>query len=285
MDSLSLGGWENLEARAPAGVERVAIDVRDTDALREALRSHAPDGVIHLAAIHFIPRCEREPREALSVNVEGTRSLLEAAGDADSVAAILVASTAAVYAPACAPHSEDSTTGPTDIYGLTKLWSEQLAALTHTRTGKGIGIPRLFNVYGPGETNPHLIPAIAEQIKTTTELGLGNLSTRRDYVFVDDVATAMTALLDRVGSGEHLICNIGSEREVDGRTLVELIARALNRQVKVSIDPTRVRASDRPHLQSDCTLARDLLGWHARTDLEDGLRAMLDSPFAPSLAR
>ena len=154
--------------------------------------------VIHLAALHFIPACNRDPQRAIRVNVDGTQGVLKAAADAASVVGVVVASTAAVYAPSTEAHSESSTIGPTDIYGLTKLWSEQLAELFARSTGKSVGIARLFNVFGPGETNPHLIPTIVRQLQQGPELRLGNLSTKRDYVYVEDVARGLIALAESV---------------------------------------------------------------------------------------
>ena len=54
-----------------------------------------------------------------------------------------------------------------------------------------LGVARLFNVFGPGETNPHLIPTIVRQLQQGPELRLGNLSTKRDYIYVEDVARAL----------------------------------------------------------------------------------------------
>ena len=159
LDDLRLGSEDSL----PTGVPLTVADVRDP-ALERILVAHRPDVVFHLAAIHFVPACEDEPAEAISVNVEGTQRVL-AASAAAGAAAVVLASSAAVYAPSPAPHRETSALGPTDVYGHTKLWAEQLASLHNARTGQPIGVARLFNVYGPGETNPHLIPTIIEQAR------------------------------------------------------------------------------------------------------------------------
>ena len=143
-----------------------------------------------MAAIHFIPACEADPLACIRVNVEGTEALLEACAKTDSVEAVVVASSAAVYRPSELAHDEDSDL-LTDIYGHSKLWTEHLGKLFHARSGVPIGIARFFNVYGPGETNPHLIPTVLRQVENGDEISLGNLTTRRDYVFVGDVSEAV----------------------------------------------------------------------------------------------
>jgi UDP-glucose 4-epimerase len=220
------------------------------------------------------------------VNVGGTQAVLEACSRVDSVRAVVAASSGAVYAPAAEAHAENHPLGPTDIYGFTKEWTERLAAYFHGVTGISVGIARIFNVVGPGETNPHLLPAIIEQVLAGEELRLGNLSTRRDYVFSGDVAEGLAALGERSLSGSGTItCNLGSESALAGHELVELVARLAGRELTVTPDPSRFRESDRPILLSDCRLARDLIGWTAQTDIEDAVSAALSQPFAKGFAQ
>ncbi|MHB8648480.1 MAG: NAD-dependent epimerase/dehydratase family protein, partial [Thermomicrobiales bacterium] len=238
----------------------------------------------HLAAIHFIPACNADPRRAIDVNVTGTQTLLDACAAVGSVEAIVIASSAAVYAPSDAPLHEGSALGPVDIYGHTKLWNEQQAALFHRRTGIVVGIARLFNQFGPGETNAHLIPSIIEQARAGGPLRLGNLASRRDYLSTDDAARGLLALAVACREQGSLTCNFGSERAVDGWELVRLIERLHGSPLVVTQDPTKMRPSDNPVIVSDCTRAHDLLGWYATLTLEDGLAAAFTQPRAAGIA-
>ncbi len=125
----------------------------------------------------------------------------------------MLASTGAVYEPSTAAHHETSPLAPDDVYGHSKLWSEQAVRLWERRTGVACGVARLFNVVGPGETNPHLVPEIVAQAASGDELRLGNLDSRRDYVYVDDVASGLHAL-----AGHAATVNLGSGEAVDGHT-------------------------------------------------------------------
>jgi UDP-glucose 4-epimerase len=183
-----------------------------------------------------------------------------------------------VYEPGTEAHRETDALGPTDTYGHTKQWAEQLTRLFHSRTGIPVGIARIFNTFGPGETNPHFIPSVILQLMQGDLVRVGTLSTRRDYVYVSDVASAIARLANVCRDRGLLTCNIGREEAVAGSRIVELIGRALDRDVKVVVDRGRVRADDRPVLASDCRLAHSELDWRAQTGLEEGLEAALERP-------
>ncbi len=276
LDDLSLGRADSL----PVGIEAAALDIRDTAALVGLVARHRPRTVFHLAAIHFVPACNADPPGALSVNVVGTQSLLSALERAHLPEALVLASTGAVYEPSPHPHHEGSSLAPDDIYGLSKLWAEQAAGLWHRRTGVPVGVARLFNVVGPGETNPHLVPEILAQASRSDELRLGNLASRRDYVYVDDVARGLQAAAGAAPRQGLTTVNLGSGHAVDGHELVWQISRLLGRELTVKREPERIRPSDRPLLQSEPSTARRLLGWEATTSLRDALAAAVERPLA-----
>jgi nucleoside-diphosphate-sugar epimerase len=70
--------YDNLSAGNPAPF-LVLGDLLEVRALNAAVSSFQPDAIIHLAALHFIPDCERDPSRTLRVNVEGTQNVLAAA--------------------------------------------------------------------------------------------------------------------------------------------------------------------------------------------------------------
>jgi len=240
--------------------------------------------VIHLAAVHFIPLCESDPVNAIRTNVEGTQALLQACTAAGSIHSVVLASSGAVYRPDTKAHRETDALGPTDTYGHTKQWAEQLAQLFHSKTGIAVGIARIFNTFGPGETNPHFIPSVTSQLLRGSTARVGSLSTRRDYVYVSDVASAIARLADVCQEHGLLTCNIGRGEAVEGSRIVELIGRALGRDVEVLVDRDRIRADDRAVLLSDCRLARAELNWRATTGLEEGLKAALERPLGDGVS-
>lgn len=255
------------------------VDLRDADALTEAVHDAGPDIVVHLAACHFIPYCNANPEPTFDVNVMGTRTLLNAARELDSLDRVVFGSTAAVYPPRNEAHHEADATGPMDIYGRTKLVGEDLTELFHEQTGVDAVTARLFNVYGPDETNDHLIPAILEQIEDgTREIDLGNLSPKRDFSHVTDVARALRTLAttDEFDGG-YRAYNVGSGTAYSVREVVDHVSSALGDEITIAQDEDRVRESDRPHLQADVSRIESELGWTPEYGFTEGLERLLEA--------
>ncbi|HEU5331151.1 MAG TPA: NAD-dependent epimerase/dehydratase family protein [Actinocrinis sp.] len=292
VDDLSRGARENLGPHR----DRVSVIRQDvTSGLSRIFSSFQPQAVFHLAALHFIPECDADPAHCLQVNVDGTRSVLTAMAALRGPASLVLASSAAVYTPADAPHREqEDSLGPVDVYGYSKLWAEELATGFGARTGTGVGIARLFNVFGPGETNAHFIPSLICQMKAGESVRLGNLASKRDYVFVDDVADALLRLARYTADGHRVdgqpaTVNIGSGRAYTGHEVVEALATLMAQAGTPAgaapvIDPSRLRPVDRPTLLADPTLAQKLLDWAPRTSLLDGLRAAWERPVGAGVA-
>jgi len=287
VDDLSRGSRENLGPDR----DRVSVVHQDvTNSLSRIFASFQPQAVFHLAALHFIPDCDADPALCLRVNVDGTRSVLNAMAALRDPAALVLASSAAVYAPADRAHQEqEDALGPIDVYGHSKRWAEELATGLAARTGTGVGIARLFNVFGPGETNAHFIPSLICQMQAGESVRLGNLSSKRDYVFVDDVADALLRLARHAADGHRVdgqpvTVNVGSGRAYTGHEVVEALAAFKPAGGAPIIDPVRLRPVDRPTLLADPTLAQKLLDWAPRTSLADGLRAAWDRPVGAGVA-
>ena len=284
-DDMSRGTPSRLDNHVREQVRVVQGDVRDLDLLMRVLRDHQSEAVVHLAAVHFIPDCDADPERCLSVNIGGTQTVLDAIRLCESVSCLVYASTAAVYAPDNAPHKEDlSRLAPTDVYGFSKLAGEQLVEAFARHGDVSSSIARLFNVFGPLETNPHLIPTVIRQAEQGRRLLLGNLSTRRDYVFTEDVARALALFVDATYEGAALLCNVGTGQPFSGEEVVKVVSGLLGKDLIIERDEGRVRPSDRPMLRADNARARQSLSWSPRVSLEDGLLAALAKPVGPGVS-
>jgi UDP-glucose 4-epimerase len=278
VDDLSRGSPDNF---GPDRDQVLVVREDVTNGLGQIFASFRPQAVFHLAALHFIPDCDAAPAHCLRVNVDGTRAVLEATAALGHRASLVLASSAAVYAPAGGPlREQEDSLGPVDVYGSSKRWAEELAASFAVGTGTAVGIARLFNVFGPGETNAHLIPSLICQLKAGDLVRLGDLSSKRDYVFVDDVAEALLRLARYASGGRSATVNIGSGRAYAGHEVVQAVLGLTPCQAGVApvIDPGRLRPVDRPMLLADPTLAQTLLDWTPRTSLLEGLAAAWDRP-------
>ncbi len=246
-------------------------DVRDAVALRRALRDTAPQAVCHLAAIHFIPYCIAHPDEATDVNVNGTRQVLEACREVRP-ARLLFASTPAVYPAEEGPFTEEHTPGPIDIYGATKLEGERLVRRFAAETAIPTVIARLFNAFGPRDTNPHLIPDVLAQLGEGDTVRLGNLEPVRDYVHLEDLAAALVALLEAADE----VCsvfNVGSGEGHSVREVLSAFEAAIGRPLSVVQDPRLVRKVERLRLVADTGKLRET-GWRPQVGFQEGIQRL-----------
>lgn len=259
----------------PQVAVRVA-DIRDRAVMAGMVGTERPWGVVHLAARHFIPDCERLPGEALAVNVMGTQHLIDGCA-AHPPRRIVFASTADVYEANTLPHSEDDAVSPVGVYGMSKLAGERLLRdQAYRLEGCTVAIARLFNVYGPGDPHPHLLPEVLRQLGNGSVLRLGDLESARDFVYVDDAAEALVALMNAEQSG---VLNIGTGTAVSGRELVRTVAAVMGREVEIQLDHGRLRRRVRPNLCAAPDRLRDVLPWWPRVALPDGIRYTVDAEF------
>lgn len=258
------------------------VDIRQLAPLRELVDDFKPQAIVHLAAIHFIPECEGNPELAVSTNVLGTSNV---AAVAPAGCRLVFASTGAVYQPEVQPHREHiSPEGPADVYGWTKLQGEQYVRYFALQRQYSAIIIRLFNVIGPGETNPHVLPEIVAQLKAgRTKLQLGNLEAKRDYVHVDDVARgfACAACTGDVSPGRTQTVNLGTQQSYSVRELLDNLRSVGAPEFEVVNDPARMRPSDRPFLAANITQIHQLLNWQPQLGIVQALADLWLDPDIP----
>lgn len=278
-------GTPDWLAGTPQGFAFRRLDIRDLPATRSLIAEFVPDVIVHLAAIHYIPECDNDPANAVATNVTGTVNLLAACPEGTR---FVFASSGAVYRPDDAAHRElDSVVEPVDIYGHTKQQGEvYLRALAAGRGLAGV-IVRLFNVIGPGETNPHLLPAIVAQLRDNPgSISLGNTWPKRDYIDVKDAASgfAAAALGTPPAPGSCEVVNLGSGQQYSVDDIVARMKSVLGLDFEVRQDERRMRAVDRPFLGADISRICDIFGWSPVHGLDETLKRMWDNPeFLPGL--
>ncbi len=272
LDNLSVGLPlpQQTEAITP-----IVADIRNAQAMSEVFDSYKPEAIIHLAALHHIPTCEAKPHLALDINVLGTQVILDQA-QSSGCQNIILASSGAVYDWADGPLSEDtSPVRARDIYATTKLTNEYQLSTWTDRSGFRAHIARLFNVIGLHDPNAHLIPDIVKQLGRAEKqcvIKLGNLTPRRDYIYVDDVAAGLVAMLMHLKNSKNFdtfnLCT-GSEASVS--ELVLMLGELAGTDVELQQDSARMRKVDRMSQLGNPSRSAQHLGWTARTSLRTAL--------------
>lgn len=275
-DDLSRGRLEHL----PPKVTFLKMDVSQTSAseLAQHFNAAETDVVVHLAATHFIPDCMRNPTRTFKINTGGTHTVLEAVA-ASGVSRVVFASTLDVYAAVDRVHAEADSLAPSNIYGLTKVLSEQMLEYA-VRVGacESAVALRLANVYGPGETNPHVIPDAIERIvhRDQSALVMGYLGSARDFVYVKDVARAFGLAATKAPAGFWAL-NIGTGQGIAVRKAVHILQDLLGDTRPLQENAAAFRKFDRISLTPDVSAVARVLGWSAETQITQGLEATIQS--------
>lgn len=269
MDNQSKGSIENIK---DIDCQHISIDITDQNAVHQAVTNLRPEILIHLAAVHFIPECNKDPVQCLATNVVGTENILQACAQTDSIKRVIITSSQAVYPIKDIPNKEDDAPYPYDVYGESKYANEFQAGRFQRQTGIDTIAVRLSNVYGPRETSPHVIPEIMTQLrKGQLDIKLGNISPKRDFIYTSDVARAFATLaLSSIPPGFHVV-NLGSGIEYSIQEILAMLSVILVKKINYQKDISRYRKTERMHLVADINRIHSLVGWAPQVSIEEGL--------------
>jgi UDP-glucose 4-epimerase len=287
LDDCSMGHGDTV----PAGVRFVNGSLLNRDEVADALTGC--DAVMHFAGKSLVGESVEKPDLYHSVNVNGTRILLDEMRK-QSITKIVFSSSAATYGePKVVPILETSETIPTNPYGATKLAIDHMITAEASAHGISAASLRYFNVAGALKAkrgwlaerhNPetHLIPNV---LRSTTDNPVKIFGTDwptedgtciRDYVHVIDLIDAHLKALNSLGKPGHEIYNLGSGSGYSVREVVAAASSATGQQIPF-IDSPR-RAGDPAVLIADISKAKTRLGWEPTRDMNtmvsDTLKSM-----------
>ncbi len=252
-------------------VQVVTGDIRDSHfCLSLAERVEV---VFHLAALIPIPYSYRAPASYVETNIHGTLNLCQAALKGE-VQKFIHLSTSEVYGTAkYVPIDEEHPLQAQSPYSASKIGADAIATSFYCSFQLPVLIARPFNVYGPRQSARAVIPAIISQIAAgTKKVKLGDLTTTRDFTFVDDMCRALLGVAS-LDSGLGEVFNIGSDLEISMGELFRLIAEIMSSDAEVQIDPDRLRPakSEVRRLRCNGQKLRDACGFRPEVSLRKGL--------------
>lgn len=266
----------------PQGVRALPLEVRDAASVRQAVTAGRLDAVAHLAAVASGAEALADPVRTWEVNTVGTARLVaelaQARRDGEGDPALLLVSTAEVYAPGPQrPLVETDPVRPRSPYAASKLAAELAAQETAARAGLRLVIARSFPHTGPGQDDRFVAPAFAKRLLEARRSGArtvktGNLAPVRDILDVRDVARAYLLLLERGAQGAAgEVYNVASGRGISMDELFRRLAAAVGVSAVPEPDPALLRPVDLPYLVGDHGKLRAATGWEPRIDLDTTL--------------
>jgi NAD dependent epimerase/dehydratase len=276
-NSRGSAGWlDEIPAATRSHLDIRFGDVRDAGFVESA--TAGIEIVFHLAALIAIPYSYAAPESFIDTNVRGTLNVLEAAR-ASGVQRFVQTSTSEVYGtPVELPIRETHPLQAQSPYAASKVAADQLALSFYRSFELPVVVLRPFNTYGPRQSDRAVLPTMIRQLLAgRREVRLGRLDPRRDLTFVADTVDGFIRVATADGVAGRII-QLGTGRTASIGELFEIARRLIGTDAQTIADPARMRpdASEVLVLQSDPSLARELLGWEAETSLEDGIAATID---------
>jgi nucleoside-diphosphate-sugar epimerase len=251
------------------------VDVLDADRVRELARGATH--IVHCAAIAGVSTVLESPVRTMRVNVIGTYNVLEAAAATlDTLERLVDFSTSEVFGTHAINVREGhvSTIGSVGearwTYAVSKLAGEHMAHAYHDELGVPTATVRPFNVYGPGQIGGGAIRAFIEAALAGDDLTIhGDGSQIRAWCYVDDMVRGVLLCLERDEAVGHAF-NIGNTRStVTVFDLAQRVKRLTGCPGEIVFQPLHYTDVEIriPNVQK----ARELLGFEAHVDLDEGL--------------
>lgn len=265
-------------------------DIADRDLVRQILHHHAIDSVVHFAGYIVVPESVADPLKYYENNVVGSLRLIEAC-EQRGVSRFVFSSSAAVYGlPETTKVSEDTRLAPINPYGNSKLITElTLNDVSFASQGRELALNfvalRYFNAAGAqvagqlGQATPeatHLIKVACEAATGVrdgmqifgTDYATEDGSCVRDYIHVDDLASAHLKALDYLADGgDSIRLNCGYGQGYSVKEVVDMVRKVSGVNFR-AIESER-RPGDPPSLVADNSRIKNLLNWTPKyADLE-----------------
>jgi UDP-glucose 4-epimerase len=277
---------DNLERGHRAAVPKAApfeeLDLRQTQAVANALTYHKIDCVMHFAALAYVGESVHDPLTYYDNNTGGTISLLRAMDQA-GVERIVFSSTCATYGEPPQdrmPMTEDTPQQPINPYGWSKLFVERVLRDYGTARKEFASVAlRYFNVAGSAadgsigedhEPETHIIPVLLNaalgKVPEVTIFGedypTPDGTCIRDYIHVEDLVDAHVTAMEALRPGDQRCYNLGIGQGLSVKQVVESAKRVTGKDFRVRMGARR--AGDPPQLYANADKIQRELGWKAK---------------------
>jgi UDP-glucose 4-epimerase len=283
VDDNRIVAFDNLHRDALSGTDLTehenfefhVAELLDSDAVREL--AAGATHIVHCAAIAGVDDVLKSPVRVMRVNMIGTYNVLEAAlATRDTLERLIEFSTSEVFGTHAINAAEGSVTTIGSVgearwtYAVSKLAGEHMAHAYHDEFALPTVTVRPFNVYGPGQIGGGAIRAFIEAALAGRDLTIhGDGSQIRAWCYVDDMVDALLLCLERPEAAGQSF-NVGNARStVTIYDLAQRVKRLTGAPGEIVFQP--LHYADVEIRMPNVEKARELLGFEAKVDLDEGL--------------
>ena len=304
VDNFSYGKFENLDEiiknKENAPYYSIhCVDIRNKEILEKIFKENKFNYVYNIAGIAPLPDCQIDPQEAVQVNVGGFCNVLELSRKY-GVKTVIQASTNAMYENVKNfPIGEDFSELPTLIYPNTKYCAERFAQSFCDTYGMNVCCIRFANVYGPHvdclrKQPPFVAYMVKELYYGRTPVFHSDGNQRRDYVYVDDLIRLAYSVRSCKGFD---VVNCSSGKNYSVNEMYDIAQNIMNKHIKQEYAPDKHYWEKYPELYGGAypikesilsaeinkyslcknDHAREAYGWVPTTDMETGLKKLIEA--------
>lgn len=255
------------ETYAPSHHE---LDITDREAVAAYVQKIKPSQVFHLATSTLISGKTADYQTVLRTNVEGSIALLDAASVAGVISLVQMGSFVE-YGPKQEPLREDMRCEPVETYAVSKLAATLYGQGLAKRTSFPAITMRLFTPYGPGIQEGRLVRTLLEKIAAGEPIPLSSPDIARDFIYVDDIVSALLEVSSRASALRGEVFNLGSGECTALSDLVSLAEHVIGKKADVQWDAYPVQSYDSKLWQADMQKTFAALTWRPQVTLSEGL--------------
>ena len=259
-------------------------DIRDLDLVVKASKNC--DVIFHMAAVLGVDIVADAPVETMDVEIIGTRNVVIAAEE-NNVKKVMYASTSGIYGHSSFEKSlsEEILVDPRTSYAMAKRYNEIYLASHYQEKGLNAISLRFFNVYGTRQDTRMVVPLFFEQALSNTSISVfGTGEQTRDFTFIDDTIEACVRAMALEGCE---IINIANEKEYQIRDVAIMIK-------EICESDSEIKFIEAPKKRYDYEVGRrigssgklkKLTGYQPLTDLDEGLKSILEKQYKKTLSK
>lgn len=266
-----------------SGIKILDLNILEKESISNVFEQENPDYIFHLAAQSSVALSWKNPGLTVDVNIKGSVNVLDAVRDMEKHPRVLLIGSGEEYGrilPDETPIREDNNLRPGNIYAATKACQNMIGKIYADAYKLNIMMVRAFNHTGPNQAPLFVVADFCKQV-ADIEAGLqepvlrvGNLSAERDFTDVRDVVRAYGMLIAKGERGETY--NVGSGHAVSIDSILQMIVSKAKCEIKVEIDPAKLRPIDVPIIEADTCKLQKCTGWKPNIPLSQTIEETLD---------
>jgi len=249
----------------------VVGDLTDAAFVSRTLSTITPDVIFHLASTRERSVTAEAFRHTVVTNLPLAINVFAAASSLPGLTSLVTLGTAEEYGSGSLPFTEPQREAPVSAYSLSKLCITHLAQIMNRAHGLPAVVLRAGILYGPGQPDDMLVAQLFAAARSGEPLPMTLGEQTRDFLFVEDAVDALLqAAMTPAARGE--VINVGSGREMRLMDLVRLIEKITGRREIAKLGAKPYRPYEIMRYALDQRKALQVLGWEARTSLDEGMK-------------